>query len=118
MKEVEWVAQANKVNYVNGSFSASLVKSDLVNPYQVGSKLDPVAIKVALRFEGDYSNLLSTLNQLMQLDRVFEVEEVRISENEKKESLGKLVMTIGGKVYYFGNKAELDKIINKEKKRR
>ena len=118
VKEIEWVAQSNQVKYINGTFSASLIKSDLINPYQLGSKLDPIEIKVSLRFEGDYPNLLATVNQLMQLDRVFDVGEVRISENDKKDSLGQLVMTVGGKVYYFGNKAELDKVLNKNKKRR
>ena len=118
IKEVEWVASQTGVRYVNGSFSASLIRSSLVDAYRINQHLAPIEIKVNLRFEGNYSNLLATLNRLTELDRILAVESVTINQNDKKEKKGSLVMTIGGKIYYFGDKAKIDQLLKQTKKRR
>ncbi len=117
VKEMEWVANQNKVRYVNGTFTESLLKSDLLDPYQINQKLSPIEIKVNLRFEGDYAELLKTLNQLTNIDRLLEINTVSINQNDKKDKLGQLVMTLNGKIYYFGNKTELEKILQPVKKK-
>ena len=117
VKEVEWVAQTTGVKYANGSFSASLIKSDLINAYEINQHLAPIEIKVNLRFEGDYPNLMETLDKLTELDRLLEIKSVTINQNDNKSETGRLVMTVGGKIYYFGDKTKIENILKPVKRR-
>lgn len=107
VKELEVLAIRNNLIYLSADLDPSLVYSEAYAPYEPRADLEDIELHFSVRVEGDYSNMVSYLEDVRKMDRVIDITGITMSSEATKEKLAgeAITMNLDGIVYYF---ADLD----------
>lgn len=110
-KSIEILAIESAVTISGESLGEALIYSSIIDPYS-GKKRVVVEMPYSVKAEGNYLQLMSFLDQILNMNRVFKIESLGIGEDVTKANIDSsgLSLSLSGHIYYVANQEQLSTI--------
>lgn len=111
-ESLEVLAKEEGITIVSESIGEALIYSRIIDPY-TGKNRTVIEMPLSLTIVGSYQQLLAFLDQILNMSRIYGIENLSISKEASKANVNAtgLLFSLSGKIYYLANEEQLSTVV-------